>query len=510
MKAPPLAALAALALFLALPAGLAPAPGLLPPPSGLGFDPSQDGIPQLFGRLCEDPAYIAEQYAEPYRRDTGYSLATAPDGASVYATGDSYPASDASASDYVTLAYGAATGSVRWQAREDGAGHGEDHPYSVAVAPDGARVFVTGWSMGDGTGYDYATYAYDAASGARLWQARYDGPGSGHDFAWTVRPSPDGARVFVTGFSFAQDTAWDYATLAYDAATGAQLWLARHDGPAHALDWPYLLAVSPDGQSVLVEGWDITTGGGQDWATVAYDAATGAERWVARDGTGGQDVATDVAFAPDGRTAYVTGWSAAQGGWDGVTIGYDAADGHRLWRSAYDGPGHGPELPLAVRVSPDGQRVAVMMSSLGQRTDFDYAVVSYEAATGAQRWVGRYDGPASKLDFAMSMEQSPDGATLFVTGCSARPVGDPPLATFDQDYATLALDAASGAQRWLARYDGPGHAGDAAWSLGVAPDGQRVFATGWSTGAETGYDIATLAYDAAGGAPLWAMRTDLP
>ena len=42
-------------------------------------------------------------------------------------------------------------------------GNGDDQAYSVAVSPDGSRVFVTGGSDGGSTTkFDYATVAYEA------------------------------------------------------------------------------------------------------------------------------------------------------------------------------------------------------------------------------------------------------------------------------------------------------------------------------------------------------------
>jgi hypothetical protein len=57
---------------------------------------------------------------------------------------------------------------------------------------------VTGGSKGTDTGQDFATLAYDAASGERLWVARYDARGR-TDQAIAVLVSPDGEHVFVAG-----------------------------------------------------------------------------------------------------------------------------------------------------------------------------------------------------------------------------------------------------------------------------------------------------------------------
>ena len=72
---------------------------------------------------------------------------------------------------------------------------------SLAVSPDGSTVYVTGFSQGGATDDDYATVADDAVTGAQLWAQRWSGHGSYADFAESVAVSPDGGTVFVTGFS---------------------------------------------------------------------------------------------------------------------------------------------------------------------------------------------------------------------------------------------------------------------------------------------------------------------
>src|SRR5215467_14161316 len=62
-----------------------------------------------------------------------------------------------------------------------------------------------------------------AAPGARLWVARYNGPKKSWNNAASLAVSPDGRTVFVTGSSGPS-----YATVAYNTATGAQLWVKRY------------------------------------------------------------------------------------------------------------------------------------------------------------------------------------------------------------------------------------------------------------------------------------------
>jgi DNA-binding beta-propeller fold protein YncE len=116
----------------------------------------------------------------------------------------------------------AAPGTQTWVRRYDGRAHLDDHAYALDVSPDGARVFVTG-SSDEGETSDYATVAYDASSGVELWVKRYDGRAHFDDFARTLEVSSDGSAVFVTVRSMEATSGDDYATVSYDAATGTKL-----------------------------------------------------------------------------------------------------------------------------------------------------------------------------------------------------------------------------------------------------------------------------------------------
>ena len=111
----------------------------------------------------------------------------------------------------------AAPGARLWVARYSGPGNGDDQAFSVAVSPGGPRVFVTGSSQGTRSVFalDYATVAYSAATGTRLRAQRYNGPGDSYDVATSLAVSPCGTRVFVTGISVGRATGFDYATVAY-------------------------------------------------------------------------------------------------------------------------------------------------------------------------------------------------------------------------------------------------------------------------------------------------------
>jgi hypothetical protein len=221
-------------------------------------------------------------------------------------------------------------GAQLWVKRYNGPGSSDDLARSLAVSPSGGRVFVTGESQGAESGIDYATVAYNAATGARLWASRYNDPGNGYDSARSMAVDPNGRMVFVTGLSGGagpghstrsarQQSGQDYATVAYNATTGAQVWVKRYNGPG--FDIANSVAVSADGRKVFVTGSSTSVG----YATVAYNAATGAQLWFGRHSGPHKSIgpATSVTVSPTGGTVFVTGYIfGATSGADYVTIAY--------------------------------------------------------------------------------------------------------------------------------------------------------------------------------------------
>jgi outer membrane protein assembly factor BamB len=368
-------------------------------------------------------------------------------------------------------------GAQLWVKRYNGPGNGPDVATSEAVSPDGKTVYVTGYSASAGTMllYDYATIAYDAATGHQVWLKRYNGPGNGDDKACSVAVSPDGKTVFVTGYSYGGSARGDaYATVAYNAATGQQRWVKRYDGPVSGDDHAHSVAVS--GSTVYVTGVSSGAHDAFDYATVAY-SATGRQLWVRRyDGaTSGSLGANSIAVSPGGKTVFVTGASlAANHVYDYATVAYRAATGHQLWAKRYRAPGSIDNQADSVAVSPGGKAVFVTGTA-----GYDYATVAYNAASGTQLWVKRYTTVGGAND-AYSVAVSPAGGTVYVTGA-----GDGGIA-----YTTVAYSAITGTQQWVRSYAGPA-GGGATW-VAVSPATGTVYVTGHSIG--KGYDYATVAY----------------
>jgi hypothetical protein len=138
------------------------------------------------------------------------------------------------------------------------------------MSPDGQTAFVTGASVRGGSSTDYATIAYSGDTGAELWVSRHLDGG-----ALDVAVAPDGSSLFVTGYVARFDQrygtiSWDYGTIAYDPATGAEDWLGLYDPTDD--DAADAVRVSPDGATIFVTGYSITERSSRDYATIAYAA----------------------------------------------------------------------------------------------------------------------------------------------------------------------------------------------------------------------------------------------
>ena len=200
-----------------------------------------------------------------------------------------------------------------WVKRYNGPGNDWDQASAIAV-DDSGNVYVTGWSYGSGTDYDYATIKY-YPNGDTAWVRRHNGPGNYWDEARAIAVDGSG-NVYVTGQSES-----DYATLKYDPA-GNQLWVQRYNGPESDYDEVSAIAVDGSG-NVYVTGYSWGSGTSLDYATIKYDPS-----------------------------------------------------GNQLWEKRYNGPGNYDDNARAIAVDGSGN-VYVTGQSYGGGTSTDYATIKY-------------------------------------------------------------------------------------------------------------------------------------
>ena len=317
-------------------------------------------VTTAYSTATGDALWSATWDGRPDAVDNPKAIAVSPDGREVYVTGVTSAA--AGDLDYVTVAY-RADGRTLWDAIYAGpkAG-GSDAPFGIAVSRD--AVVVTGWS--DGVveyDADYATVAYSlrGRGGKQLWVARYDGVGANKsDRANDVAIAGD--KVFVTGDSYGP-SGYDYATVAYALSSGERLWDARWSGGRGGFN--AATSVQAAAGSVVVTGQSsaVSADDGNDTGTVVLDAATGARRWAASFGLPRHDgFARGLALSADGLTAYVVTLETPIVRYTALSrlalVAYDVASGAERWRTTLD-PALGDALKGA-GVAVGGGSVAVV------------------------------------------------------------------------------------------------------------------------------------------------------
>jgi uncharacterized delta-60 repeat protein len=274
--------------------------------------------------------------------------------------------------DYATIKY-SSLGVEQWVRRYNGPADSSDAARAIAVDNEG-NVYVTGSSAGDGTGGDYATIKYSSL-GVEQWVQRYNGPANSSDRANAIAVDNEG-NVYVTGYSVGDGTGNDYATIKY-SSLGVEQWVQRYNGPSNNSDGATAIAVDNEG-NVYVTGSSRGDGTDSDYATIKY-SSLGVEQWVQRyNGPGnGQDIANAIAVDNEG-SVFVTGYSrGSEPNYDYATIKYDSL-GVEQWVQRYNGPANNSDIARAIAVDNEGN-VYVTGVSGGDGTGSDYATIKYTA-----------------------------------------------------------------------------------------------------------------------------------
>jgi uncharacterized delta-60 repeat protein len=379
--------------------------------------------------------------------------------------------------NYATVKYDR-NGNQRWVARYHGPG---DHlPLEVIwyMALDSrGNVYVAGISPGTpATNYDCVIIRYDP-NGNPTWLERYDGPGHDWDVCENIYVDADD-NVYVAGWSMGVGTDFDAFALKYDRA-GNRLWEVRYDGPGHGLDGAEVMRVDAMG-NVYIAGPSTREDGSRDYFTAKYDP-NGNVLWVARYSPPGTNAnwAEDLILDEEGNV-YVTGFVSGDRV-DMATIKYDT-DGNLLWEALYRGPANGPNEAWRMALDRAGG-VYVTGSSTGIDTDRDIATIRYDR-DGNEVWVKRYNGPGNGPDVGFNIASDPQG-NAYVVGWSQG-------IDTDLDIVTIKYDA-SGTQRWIQRYNGPGNGIDSGYFITLDTE-NNVYVSGESKGVGTGPDFVTIKY----------------
>ena len=395
----------------------------------------------------------------------------------------------------LSLAVADSQGAVEsWVQRYDGPGNGDDGAVAIAVDTKG-NVVVTGYSITTNgyPDYAYATIKYSPA-GEALWTNRYGGPGNSFDRAVALALS-DLGNVFVTGVSYGMESGPDYATVAY-SSSGVPLWTNRFGEPG-VMNNDEASALVDDGEDdVIVTGYSTGAGASADYTTIKYSGA-GTPLWTNRyDGpASGDDKANAIAVDSHGNV-FVTGFSIGTNGHPEYATVMYSTGGTPMWTNRYSNLNYA-DIAKAIALGISGN-VFVTGSSYGTGANADFATVAYTTG-GDPLWTNRYAGSGSGDDSATAIAVDDQGA-VFVTGYAPTLGGAPP------HFATVAYSE-TGTSLWTNLYTG-GVGDDEPAAIQVDHHG-GVIVTGYSIGAGTGADYATISYSS-DGLPLWTNRYNGP
>jgi len=376
-----------------------------------------------------------------------------------------------------------------WVQRYNGPGSGTDQSNAI-VADIFGNVYVTGYSLGSGTNWDYATIKYDSA-GVLQWVQRYNGPGNFYDIAYAIAVD-DLGFIYVTGGSYGSGGNYDYFTIKY-SSSGDTVWTRRYNGPKNALDKAYAIVLDDSGNVYITgesEGLTGTHGIFEDYATIKY-STDGTFRWAARyNGPAGDYDRSNAITIDESGNVYVTGTS--DGGssgsgaphFDYATLKYNSS-GAFQWLRRYNGS-NGTDESKSVEVDITGNVIVTGFSYVTGNDD-DYVTIKYDS-TGDTLWIRSYNGPGDNTDQANDLAID-DFGNVYVTGNSYGGIST------NYDYCSIKYNS-DGDSLWVNRYNGPGS--DIDQGISIALDKlYNVYVTGSSTAAGS-LDYATIKYDTIG------------
>lgn len=385
--------------------------------------------------------------------------------------------SNRTGADYATVKYDN-NGDEKWVTRYNGPGNSFDYPLAIAADHKG-NVYVTG-TIATSTGEnEIATIKYDD-DGNTKWVQRFNGPGLGSDQSNAIAADKKG-NVYITGSIVGNGNQSDIVTIKYDK-NGDSMWVRTYNGPGNGYDKANAIAVDDEG-NICITGFSTGNGTGLDITTIKYNE-DGDVEWVQR--YNGSNNSTDEAHAlaiDSHGNVYVTGSADQVNGnyRDIATIKYNNA-GQQQWVATYN---RDHEAGTAIALDDAGNVYLTGVTGPGtEDADNDYVTIKYNSA-GMQQWVAIFASPGDAPNGGASKLVLDANDNVYITGASAFQNG--------LDYATVKYNT-NGAQQWVAIYNGPGNGRDLATGVGLDKKG-NVYVTGLSEGNGTGFDYTTIKYE---------------
>ncbi|UCG42260.1 MAG: hypothetical protein JSU73_10325 [candidate division WOR-3 bacterium] len=344
------------------------------------------------------------------------------------------------------------------------------HDQAIDLGSDGSIVLAGAASLG----YDQAfqVVKYDS-TGEKLWGMSLRHTSDRHsvwDVDAAVAPSGD---VYLVGTSWSDTSSWDIVT-ARLTASGYHRWTRRYNGPGNSSDRGSALSLDSDGLPIVV-GKTLNLERNHELVVLRYDTA-GVLLWAHRydPGSGNQSEGRAVATTLSGRI-YAAGKLQQQSA-HALVVGLGVG-GDTCWARFHPGDG------TAITVSDAG---AVFVGGMAPDSSAirTWAISQFGELLWNQDW-HRAGGTGENTS---ALASGPAGA-CYVLGRST-------TTESGTDYV-LVKYSATGAENWVAMYDGPSHANDWPHALFVGLDGSAVV-TGASESEDGTTDFLTIRYPHSG------------
>lgn len=308
-------------------------------------------------------------------------------------------------------------------------------PTSIALDNSG-NVYVTGYSYGIGTEYDYATVNYNS-SGIQQWVSRYNGSNDSTDISNSIAVDNTG-NVYVTGKSL-EDSAlslnYDCTTIKYSSG-GSLLWKKKFHPQAGSEDEGKFIKINnagficvvgnfyntniialrynssggllsqfvdfigSDSMRTIITSFDIDnsnnfyiSGSYNNKAKIVKFSTSCAFQWLRKFGgeNGGDRTLTKV---DNNANIYATTYMATNYQGIGVRdielVKYNSS-GVLQWSNTYGGSNYFEERPIDLVIDQSGN---VYVTGKVNYTTSDIVTIKFNSS-GIRQWVSRYINPSS-------------------------------------------------------------------------------------------------------------------
>jgi outer membrane protein assembly factor BamB len=344
--------------------------------------------------------------------------------------------------DFFVQARSTQTGKLLWKDQFDNAGSYDE---ALAIIAEDGRVFAVGTSTNNELNSDFLVRAYNAQTGALLWQDRFDNGGGELAFAVAVQ----GDRVFTVG-----DGTGKGIVRVYSAIDGTLIWQDQSGAGGFSIR-----AIATQEDIVFTAGVGATDSGNFQLIIRAYDGEDGTSLWTDKVAIPTPFNLPPLALAIDKGRVFASAsiFPLCLCRTPGFLLrALDVQTGSFLWELDKTQSGN-----FLTGIAAQNDRLVLA----GSGGDMHSPVETYDAASGVLLW-------ADSFDDATALALTTQANQVLVTGSRTDSI------THTSDAVTKAYNSSSGEVLWTDTF-GQSNRNEAAETITAQSD--RVFIAGLSS-----------------------------